>query len=251
MLVERPAVVRHPVPVPRDPVPRQLRGGHDRELLVVRLVQVARSVQQGVGPLAAIARDAREQRQVVVAPGDVDGVELERAEAVDDAQHRRGLGRQRARRREEVARHEEPARDLARDVADGGGGHATDPTWRSCRGVSGLRPRPGAARPRGSPQRAALRARQAPVERRPVERLAFQPERSGPDWNGGRSSWGAPDVTWNGPRANRRRCAPLGTLSDPGRRREGCGWRGRGRATRRAGATARGASRRASLRTAR
>ena len=91
-----------------------------RQLLVVRLVQDAVPYSSVVGPLAAVAGDPREQRQVVVAPGDLDRVELERAEPVDDAHDRGGLGGQRTRRREEVAGDEEPARDLARDVADGG-----------------------------------------------------------------------------------------------------------------------------------
>ena len=66
----------------------------------------------------------------MVAARDLERVELERAQPVDDAHDRRGLGGQRARRREEVAQDEEPARDGGRDgsmVA-----HATEGTGR-CR----------------------------------------------------------------------------------------------------------------------
>ena len=111
VLVERAAAVRLVAAVPRDPVPRQLGRRHDREHLVVRLVQRAVAVQELVRPGAPVAVDARQQRQVVVAAGDVDRVELQRPEAVDDAHHRRRLGRQRPRRREEVAGDEEPPRD--------------------------------------------------------------------------------------------------------------------------------------------
>ena len=51
----------------------------------------------------------------MVAAGDLEGVELERAQAVDHPHDGRGLGRQRARRCEEVAPNEEPARGRGRD----------------------------------------------------------------------------------------------------------------------------------------
>jgi hypothetical protein len=46
----------------------------------------------------------------VVAPRDFERIELERAEAVHDAHHGRRLGRQRARRGEQMAQDEEAAR---------------------------------------------------------------------------------------------------------------------------------------------
>ena len=73
------------------------------EALVVRLVQAPVLVQPVVGPLAPVAGDAREQDEVVVPAGDLERVELERAEAVDDPQDALRLGRQRAGGREEVA----------------------------------------------------------------------------------------------------------------------------------------------------
>ncbi len=117
VVVERAATVLDLSLVPGDPVPGQLRGRHQRQLLVVRLVQHPVAVQEVLGPLAPVAVDPRQQRQVVVAARDLEGVELERPEPVDDPHHGRRPGGQRARRGEQVALDEEPPRGL--------GGHLT------------------------------------------------------------------------------------------------------------------------------
>jgi hypothetical protein len=78
VLVERAAFVDPARAVPRDPIPRQLRRRHDREHLVERLEQRPLLVQERVGPFPAVAGDPGEQHEVVVPPGDVDRVELDR-----------------------------------------------------------------------------------------------------------------------------------------------------------------------------
>ncbi len=118
--VERVRRVVVPAPVPGDPVPRQLGGRHDGQALVVGLVQDARAVQVVVRPAAAIAGDAGGQDQVVIAPGDLERVELERPEPVHHPQDRRRLGRERSGRRQEVALDQEAARGRAVDVVPGG-----------------------------------------------------------------------------------------------------------------------------------
>ena len=71
-------------PVPGEPVPGQLAGRQDAQALVVGLEQEAPLVEQAIGPGAPVAGDAGVEDEVVVAPGDLERVELERAEAVDD-----------------------------------------------------------------------------------------------------------------------------------------------------------------------
>ena len=83
----------HVVPVPGQPVPRQLGGRHDRELLVVRLVEDAVLVQPSLGPFAPVAGDPRQEDQVVVAAGDLERVELERPDPVHDPEHALRAGR--------------------------------------------------------------------------------------------------------------------------------------------------------------
>ena len=121
------------VPVPGDAVPRQLGGRDEGEALVVGLVDPALLVQEGVGPLAAIAGDPRRQDEVVVAPGDLERVELDRTEPLEDGLDRRRLGRQRPRRRQQMAAHEEPARGRAVDRL-GGRGHSADGSGTSLPG---------------------------------------------------------------------------------------------------------------------
>ena len=117
MLVEGTSRVALVVEVPRQPVPGQLRGGHQRQHLVVRLVQDAIAVQEVIGPVPPITRDAGEERQVVVAAGDLEGVELERAEAVHHAHDRGWLRGERARRGEQMPHDEEAAGGRGGDVA--------------------------------------------------------------------------------------------------------------------------------------
>ncbi len=132
VLVERLAGVRLVVAVPRDAIPRQLGRGHQREHLVVGLVERPVGVQEAVGPGPAVAGDPRQQRQVVVAARDVDRVELQRPEPVDHAHDRRRLRRQRARRGEEVAKDEEPPGDGGGHGA-GLGAHGIDRTGHAAR----------------------------------------------------------------------------------------------------------------------
>jgi hypothetical protein len=56
------------------------------------------------------------KHEVVVAPGDRDRVELDRAELADDLEHRLRAARERARGREEVARDEKAPRRLGPDL---------------------------------------------------------------------------------------------------------------------------------------
>ena len=119
VLVERPARVRDAPAVPGDPVPRQLGRGHEREHLVVRLVEDAIPIQEVLRPCSAVPGHPGEERQVVVPAGDLEGVELQRAEPVQDAHHGGGLRRERPRRSQKVAADQEAARGGARDVADG------------------------------------------------------------------------------------------------------------------------------------
>ncbi|MEP6639707.1 MAG: hypothetical protein ABJC39_10200, partial [Chloroflexota bacterium] len=84
MLDERGRAVPGPMGVPADPVVGELRSGQQREALVVGLVQPAILVQERLGPGAPIAGDPREQDEVVVAAGDLERVELERAESLHD-----------------------------------------------------------------------------------------------------------------------------------------------------------------------
>ena len=67
----------------------QLGCGHDPQTLVVGLVQGARVVQVCVRPAPAVAIDAGCQDQVVVAPGDLERVELERAQPIHHPKHGR------------------------------------------------------------------------------------------------------------------------------------------------------------------
>jgi hypothetical protein len=109
VLVERAALVAMPRPVPGDPIPRQLGGRQQAETLVVGLEQGPLLVQQAVGHLPAIPLHPGEEHEVVVAPGDLERIELERPEAVDHPHDAFRAGRQRPRRREQVAVDEEPA----------------------------------------------------------------------------------------------------------------------------------------------
>ena len=121
MLQERLGLVPGAAAIPVDPIPRQLGGREDGEALVVGLEQDPLVVEELVGPLAPESGDPRRQQQVVVAPRDVERVELERAEPIHDPHDRGSLRGQRSRRRQEMAAGHEPARGGA--VHGEGRGH--------------------------------------------------------------------------------------------------------------------------------
>ena len=115
VLVEDAAVVRGAVEVPGDPEPGQVGRGDEAQALVVGLVENPLVVEEIVGQLAAVARDAGEEDEVVVSTGDLEGVELDRAEPLENGQDPVATGRQGPRRGEVVAQGEEPARGRGRD----------------------------------------------------------------------------------------------------------------------------------------
>jgi len=77
----------------------------------------------------------------VVAPGDLERVELERPETLDDRHHAQRTRRQRARRGQEMASDEEPPRGRRAD-GSWGRGHESMVTSRTCHRVSPIRARP-------------------------------------------------------------------------------------------------------------
>src|SRR5262249_9375317 len=92
--------------------PDDLARGHEREALVVCLEDLAALVEPGA-PARGVVRDARVQEEVVVAPGDRERVELDRAEPRQDLEDGARAALERPRRREEVPRDEKPARSLS------------------------------------------------------------------------------------------------------------------------------------------
>ena len=92
VLLERRVRVPCVAQIPTDPVPRQLRGRDQAQAFVVGLVERTLSVQKVVGPLAAVAADARQKGEVVIPAGHVDRIELQRAQAVEDAHDAGRLG---------------------------------------------------------------------------------------------------------------------------------------------------------------
>src|SRR5215212_6315614 len=116
--IERPVVVPLARSIPRPPVQGQLRDGNDVEALVVGLVEAPVLVQPVVCPLAAIPGDACKEHEVVVSAGDLQRIELQRADAVDDAKDALRLRRERPRWCEEVTEREEPTRHRRGNVPD-------------------------------------------------------------------------------------------------------------------------------------
>ena len=94
VLVERAGVMASRAAIPGDPVVGQLGRRDEAQALVVRLVEGPLLVEQGVGPLAPVALDPGEQHQVVVPPGDLERIELERSEPGDDGHDAGGSRRQ-------------------------------------------------------------------------------------------------------------------------------------------------------------
>ncbi len=105
--------------LPVDAVPGQLRRGQEAEALVEGLVKLARVVEERVRPLRAVALDACVQDQIVVAPGNAERVELDRTEGRKGSSHAVRPRRQGARRREQMATHQEAARRGRADAPDG------------------------------------------------------------------------------------------------------------------------------------
>jgi len=97
--------------LPVHPVHRELLDREDVQRLVVGLEELplgGRSVEPPLHPPAPVVADPGCEDEVVVPrPGDLQRVELDRAELAHHPEHRLGARRQRARRREEVAPHEE------------------------------------------------------------------------------------------------------------------------------------------------
>ena len=116
MLVEGLAFVPLAGSIPGHPVPRELGSRHDRQALVVRLVQGPRVVEQAVHVRAPVVGDASEKDQFVVAARDVDRVELDRAEPIEDGQDPVVARRQGPRRREEVVERQVPAGHVLGDL---------------------------------------------------------------------------------------------------------------------------------------
>ncbi len=104
------------VELPRHAVPRQLARRQQREALVVRLEELAPRVQELLAPRRVVVGDARVQHEVVVAAGDRQRVELDRAEPPKDLEHRLRTALDGSRGREQVARDEEPSCDVGGDL---------------------------------------------------------------------------------------------------------------------------------------
>ncbi len=71
VLVEDADVFRGAVLVPGDPKPGQVGRRDEAQPLVVGLVENSLVVEEGVGQLAAVARDAGEEDEIVVPTGDL------------------------------------------------------------------------------------------------------------------------------------------------------------------------------------
>ena len=107
------------IEIPRDPEPGQVGGRDDAETLVVGLVEHAFLVEQGVGQLAVVARNAGEKDEVVIPARHLEGIELDRAESREDGKNSLAACGQGPRRGEEVAQREKPSRRRGRDRQSG------------------------------------------------------------------------------------------------------------------------------------
>ena len=86
VLHEDAGLLHGAVQVPGDPIPGQVGRRDEAQALVVGLVENALLVEKCVGQLAAVARDAGEEHEVVVSAGDLERVELDRAEPLEDGE---------------------------------------------------------------------------------------------------------------------------------------------------------------------
>ena len=94
--------------------PRELARRDEGESLVVGLEDLAALVEE-VAPGGVVVGHARVEHEVVVASGNREGVELDRAESTEDLEHGVGASLERTRRRERVARDEKATGGLGRD----------------------------------------------------------------------------------------------------------------------------------------
>ena len=102
------------VPAQRRAEPRELARQDEGESLVVRLEDLAALVER-VAPGGVVVGHARVQDEVVGATGNRDRIELDRAEAAEDLEHRVRSSLERTRRRERVAGDEKATCGLSRD----------------------------------------------------------------------------------------------------------------------------------------
>ena len=103
------------VPAPRSPEPRVVAGQDERESLVDRLEQLPLFVER-IAPRSLVPGDPRVEHEIVASAGDGDRVVLDRAETSEELEHGSGPSLERARRPEQVACDEEPARVLGGDL---------------------------------------------------------------------------------------------------------------------------------------
>ena len=95
--------------------PGELGRRHEGQPLVERLEDLAPLVEQ-VAPGGVVVGDACVQDEVVGATGNRERIELDRAEAAEDFQHRVGAPLERTRGRERVVCDEKAARGLGGDL---------------------------------------------------------------------------------------------------------------------------------------
>jgi hypothetical protein len=115
VLGQDPGVEPGPLAAPAQTEPGEFARRDERQRLVGRLEDVTAFVEH-VAPGGLVAGDARVQYEVVVPARDGDGVELDRPEFPEDLQHSIEASRDRPRRRQEMPRHEKPARRLSTDL---------------------------------------------------------------------------------------------------------------------------------------
>ena len=124
--------------LPGNAVVGQLTRRQQIEGLVIGLEQEPAAVQQLVCEVAAVTGHAGLEDQVVVAAGDVERVELKRAQTIDHDQNALRRCGQRTWRRQQVTDGQKPARDRETDEL----GHsaivqdADVRSWQECRSAS-------------------------------------------------------------------------------------------------------------------
>ena len=103
VLVEGPALVRSAGPVPGQPVPRELGQRQQAEALVVGLEEDAVLVEERIGRGSPVVADPGEEHEIVVAPGHLEGIELDGAQPVEHREHALAADGQIPGRTQEVA----------------------------------------------------------------------------------------------------------------------------------------------------